>query len=77
MLLDHTEPLQPVRYQAGEYYRTHYDAWKGNDPEIQGNRETSFFVILRSEGLLDGDEEGRRAIPPSEERVSAGTNFPG
>ncbi|KAI3392388.1 hypothetical protein diail_5776, partial [Diaporthe ilicicola] len=74
--LDYTETLQLVRYQAGEYYREHYDAWKGNDPEVQGNRETSFFVILRSEGLLHGSEEERQDVAPGEAKATAGTSFP-
>lgn len=74
--LSHTEPLQLVRYQAGEYYRAHYDAWKGNDPATQGNRETSFFVILRSKGLLDSDVQEEKAAAPAAARVSAGTSFP-
>lgn len=74
--LTHTEPLQLVRYRAGEYYRAHYDAWKGNDPATQGNRETSFFVTLRSKGLLDsGGREGEK-VAPEATRVSAGTSFP-
>ncbi|KAK2615443.1 hypothetical protein N8I77_002197 [Diaporthe amygdali] len=72
----HTEPLQLVRYQAGEYYHEHYDAWKGNDPDTQGNRDTSFFVILRSEGLLDSEDQGRQITPPLGARASAGTSFP-
>lgn len=74
--LSHTEPLQLVKYRAGEYYRAHYDAWKGNDLTEQGNRETSFFVILRSEGLLDGKEGDKQAPAPAATRVSAGTSFP-
>lgn len=73
--LSHTEPLQLVSYQTGEYYRAHYDAWKGRDPATQGNRETSFFVILRSEGLLDSDE-GVEYAATQATRLSAGTSFP-
>lgn len=74
--LAYTEPLQLVRYRAGEYYRAHYDAWKGNDPATQGNRETSFFVTLRSKGLLgSGDHEGESSALEAT-RVTAGTSFP-
>jgi hypothetical protein len=74
--LDHTEPLQLVRYRTGEYYRAHYDAWKGNDLATRGNRETSFFVTLRSEGLLSSSGEEGEAVKPEAARVSAGTSFP-
>lgn len=74
--LSHTEPLQLVKYQAGEYYRAHYDAWKSNDPATQGNRETSFFVILRSEGLLDSNVGNEDTATRTATRVSAGTSFP-
>lgn len=74
--LSHTEPLQLVRYQAGEYYRAHYDAWKGNDRATQGNRETSFFVILRSTELLNSNEHAGQSAAPKAARVSAGTSFP-
>lgn len=74
--LSHTELLQLVKYQAGEYYRAHYDAWKSNDPATQGNRETSFFVILRSKGLLDRSVGDEQAATPAATRVSAGTSFP-
>lgn len=77
MPLSHTEPLQLVKYQAGEYYRAHYDAWKGNDPATQGNRETSFFTTLRSVELLDSEgQDGGRAVDPAGARLSAGTSFP-
>lgn len=74
--LSHTEPLQLVKYQAGEYYRAHYDAWTINDPVRHGNRKTSFFVILRSKGLLDDNRQIGRTDTPAAARVSAGTSFP-
>lgn len=80
--LSHTEPLQLVKYQAGEYYRAHYDAWKGNDLgkgndlATHGNRETSFFVILRSEGLLDSNVGNEDTATRTATRVIAGTSFP-
>lgn len=74
--LSHTEPLQLVKYRAGEYCRAHYDAWKGIDATTQGNRETSFFVILRSKGLFYGNGGGEQAATPAATRVSAGTSFP-
>lgn len=74
--LVHTEPLQLVRYRAGEYYRAHYDAWKGNEPATQGNRETSFFVVLRSEGLLGSGGQQEKTVTSTATRVSAGTSFP-
>lgn len=74
--LSHTEPLQLVRYRSGEYYRAHYDAWKGSGPAAQGNRETSFFVTLRSRGLLGSGAQEGEAVTRGGARVSAGTSFP-
>lgn len=76
MPLAYTEPLQLVRYRAGEYYRAHYDAWKFNDPAAQGNRKTSFFVVLRSEGLLGNGSHEEENVGPEATRVTAGTSFP-
>ncbi|KAL2280065.1 hypothetical protein FJTKL_13008 [Diaporthe vaccinii] len=73
--MSHTEPLQLVKYQTGEYYRAHYDAWKSNDPATEGNRETSFFVIMRSEGLLDSDMPEGKDSAPTAVRVNSGTSF--
>lgn len=74
--LSHTEPLQLVKYQAGEYYRAHYDAWTTNKPDTQGNRETSFFVTLRSVGLLNSTRQDGEAVATTGARSSAGTSFP-
>lgn len=50
--INHTEPLQVLRYRPGGFYRPHVDPFPSNDPEIDGNRASSIFVILKSVGLL-------------------------
>lgn len=67
--LDHMKPLQLVKYRQGEYYKSPYDAWQDRDP-ADGNRMTSFFVISRSTGLMDGEGKNPSMSP------SAGTRFP-
>lgn len=68
--LNYIEPLQLVKYREGEYYQSHYDAWQDRDP-ADGNRMTSFFVILKSEGLLPADGHG-----DGNSSLTAGTRFP-
>lgn len=56
--ITHTEPLQVLKYNAGGFYNTHVDPFPDNDPAVDGNRDTSFFVILKSEGLLGTGQGG-------------------
>ncbi|KAK8204832.1 hypothetical protein IWZ01DRAFT_457768 [Phyllosticta capitalensis] len=47
------ETLQLVKYGQGEYYDLHYDAFGGLN-QTYGNRESSFFVILRAKNVVGG-----------------------
>lgn len=53
--LAYTEPLQVLKYNAGGFYHAHVDPFPG---KFDGNRETSFFVMLKSEGLLGTGKGG-------------------
>lgn len=46
---EYFEPVQLVRYQIGEHFGLHHDALQTAAKE--GNRHSSFFVILKSEGV--------------------------
>jgi len=60
--VSHLEPLQVVRYEPGQFYRTHFDAFAPTSPDVRrrGQRAVTIFVYLND-------------LPPHE--TGGGTRF--
>ena len=52
----HTE-IQLLKYEVGQYYRTHHDYLGGSDKMMAGPRALTILIYLSDEGLEGGETE--------------------